>query len=237
MSNFFVNRRFFESLNMKWRYGIMKTKSIFLTILLLFLSSTCFALSGKVVGVSDGDTITVLTSKRKQVKIRLYGIDCPEKKQAFGQKAKTFAKDLAYGKKVSVRQVAKDRYGRIVGWVSINGKSLNKELLKAGLAWHYKQYSSDSSLASLEIKARKSKRGLWSDSNPIPPWEYRRGKKPQKPTKIKTMGKEIYHGNTKSLIFHDSGCRNFNCKKCSITFRSKAEAIQAGYRPCGLCKP
>lgn len=178
--------------------------------------------------MSDGDTITVLTSKKKQVKIRLYGIDCPEKKQAFGKKAKKFTSSMVYGKKVTVRKVTRDKYGRVIGWVSINGKSLNKELLKAGFAWHYKRYSSDTALASLEKRARKAKRGLWADPNPIPPWEYRKGK-----TNVKT----IYHGNTRSLIFHDSGCRNYKCKQCTAIFKSKTKATRAGYRPCRRCKP
>jgi len=128
---------------------------------------------GKVVGVSDGDTIKVLKDS-KQVKIRLAAIDCPEKGQPYGQKAKQFTADLVAGKIVKVWQTDIDRYGRIVGFVFVGDKNLNKELLSAGLAWHYKQYSRDPALAKLEFRARAAKRGLWSEPDPVPPWEWRR---------------------------------------------------------------
>ena len=130
---------------------------------------------GKVVGVHDGDTLTVLVGQ-KQFKIRLDGIDAPELSQSFGRVSKQFASDFAFGKMAEVRVSGIDRYGRTLGEVFILGKSLNEALVAAGLAWHYKQYSKDLRLAALELEARKKHLGLWKDPKPLPPWEYRRKK-------------------------------------------------------------
>lgn len=151
-----------------------------LTILLLFHFSTpVFALSfsGKVVKVSDGDTIEVMHDGHAE-KIRLAGIDCPEKKQAFGQAAKRFTLDLAAQKVVTVKIETTDRYGRTVGEVILpGGKSLNRELVRAGYAWWYQKYSSDTTLGMLESEAQAAHRGLWVDPNPVPPWNWRHSAK------------------------------------------------------------
>jgi endonuclease YncB( thermonuclease family) len=129
-----------------------------------------------VVGVSDGDTITVLEGTT-QYKIRLSGVDAPESKQPFGQKAKQFTSAQVFNKTVSIAVVDKDRYGRLVGDVTIDGKNLSQELVKAGLAWHYSQYSKSPVLAKLESAARAAKQGLWADVKPVAPWEFRKAKK------------------------------------------------------------
>ena len=136
-----------------------RPSAILIIISELICPSILHAFEGKVVGISDGDTIKVLKDG-KQVKIRLAAIDCPEKKQPYGQKAKQFTVDMVAGKVVKVWEADIDRYGRIVGFVFIGDKNLNKELLAAGLAWHYKKYSRDPALAQLEFKARSAKRGL-----------------------------------------------------------------------------
>ena len=158
---------------------ISKTLSILIT---LYFTTICASAdanswSGKVVGVADGDSITVMHNGKGE-KIRLYGIDCPEKRQAFGKKAKQFTSGMVFKKVVKVEPVGTDRYGRTISWVNCDGKSLNEALLKADLAWHYKKYSSDKKLAILENKARQTKAGLWIDPKAQPPWEFRRsGKK------------------------------------------------------------
>lgn len=132
---------------------------------------------GKVVGVSDGDTITILRDRRPE-KVRLHGIDAPEKGQPFGERAKQFTSSLAFRREVTVRVTGHDRrYGRAVAdVVLLDGRSLSRELLRAGYAWWYRQYSTDRSLEDLERQARVARAGLWTDAHPISPWEWRRAK-------------------------------------------------------------
>lgn len=132
-----------------------------------------WAWQGLVVGVTDGDTIKVLHNGKAE-KIRLYGIDCPEKKQAFGKRAKQFTADMVFKQMVEVEPIATDRYGRTIAWVYVADKCLNKELLKAGLAWHYKRYSQDEDLAALEMVSKQNRVGLWSDPHAMPPWDFRK---------------------------------------------------------------
>ena len=130
---------------------------------------------GMVVGISDGDTITVL-HEGKGEKIRLYGIDAPEKGQAFSKRAKQFAFQMVYGKTVEVETKDTDRYGRTVALISVDGQSLNEALIKNGLAWVFRKYCKETfceDWLNLEIVARYGKIGLWSEPNPIPPWEFR----------------------------------------------------------------
>jgi micrococcal nuclease len=137
--------------------------------------------TGKVVRVMDGDTLEVLTQDMTPIRVRLSGIDCPEKGQAFGQRAKQAASDLAFGKTVEVRDKGRDRYGRTAGEVILeDGRSLNRELVRAGLAWWYRQYAKkDADLARLEKEAREAKLGLWADADPLPPWNWRKERKPK----------------------------------------------------------
>ena len=128
---------------------------------------------GRVVRVRDGDSIVVLRGG-VGVEVRLDGIDCPELAQAFGRKAKNFTSGLAFGKSVRLSGKGKDRYGRELADVLLpDGRSLNRELVSAGFAWWYRKYSSDRGLESLEQAARKARRGLWADSGPVPPWDFR----------------------------------------------------------------
>jgi len=137
-------------------------------------SSAVQEFTGKVVAVADGDTITVLRD-RTQVRIRLDGIDCPESRQAFGRRAKSFTSQLAFGNVVTIRPRNKDRYGRTVAEIVLpDGRNLNHELVQAGFAWWLRKYAPhDAELARLEAKAQAAKRGLWSDLDPVPPWDWR----------------------------------------------------------------
>nr|WP_181718601.1 thermonuclease family protein [Pedobacter sp.]QJS06261.1 nuclease [Pedobacter sp.] len=156
-------------------------KSIIISLVLLLLApiAICKELFlGKVVAISDGDTITILTKEYKEIKIRLYGIDCPEKHQDFGNVAKQFTSKLCYGRSIKVQVVDVDRYGRAIGIVTLpDGKILNRELLKAGLAWHYKHFDQSAELSVLEMTAKQKKIGLWSQSKVTPPWEFRKQRK------------------------------------------------------------
>jgi micrococcal nuclease len=157
----------------------METKSrLFpwlLAVVLFLLSATAAAWSGKVVGVIDGDSITVLHDRQPE-KIRVWGIDCPEKGQAFGSKAKQATSLLVFGKIVEVERVTTDRYGRTVALVRVGSTLVNEELLRQGLAWVYTRYCNQllcEEWKRLEREARRAGRGFWLTPNPVPPWEFR----------------------------------------------------------------
>jgi endonuclease YncB( thermonuclease family) len=133
--------------------------------------------SGRVVGVTDGDTITVLHNGRGE-KIRLNGIDCPEKGQAYGNRAKQAASELVFGKDVTLQTHGKDKYGRTIADVLLpDGTNANHTLVKDGWCWWYRKYApEDTVLEGLEQEAREAKKGLWADPQPVPPWEWRKGR-------------------------------------------------------------
>ena len=159
----------------------MRNIAFFLALLLVVLPSHAQTLYGKVVGITDGDTVKVLDGSNQEHKIRLAGIDAPERKQPFGQRAKQYLSDLVYGKNVEVEWHKQDRYKRLVGKIIIRGRDANLEMVKAGLAWHYKKYQSEQSYedrrvyAQADVEARERRRGLWADSQPLEPWEWRKG--------------------------------------------------------------
>ena len=211
-------------------------QAIFCFIIVFFLSGISHAQSpiqGMVVSVADGDTITVLQDS-KQYKIRLYGIDTPEKRQDFGQKAKKFTSDMVFKQYVKVVVYDIDKYGRTVGMVYMGKKCLNEELIRNGFAWVYKKYCPDpfcNNWIQLEQEARGKKLGLWIYDNPIPPWDFRKSKS----SKNNISG--VYHGNVSSHVFHAPGCKHFNCKSCTKVFQDRESAMSKGYRPCGFCNP
>lgn len=214
-----------------------QTAILFLT--LLFLPALCLAqnLTGKVISVADGDTITILTKSKQEVKIRLYGIDTPESRQAFGQKAKQFTSSLVYGKQVDVKAYDTDKYGRTVDVVLVNGQNVNEEIIRAGYAWQYRKYCLESfcpGWLKFEESARASKIGLWYDKNPTPPWEWRKTSKgsnsPENSSPLPSISSGAYHGNIRSHVLHAPGCQHYNCKNCTIMFSSVGEALGAGYR-------
>lgn len=134
--------------------------------------------TGMVTAIKDGDTFEVLYDGQAE-RVRLAEIDCPESAQAYGKKAKQFASDLCFGKTVTVDSGNKrDRYGRVVGIVTTEeGINVNEALVKAGYAWHYKDYSSNKQIGVYEEQARQKGLGLWADNNPTPPWEWRKNKR------------------------------------------------------------
>lgn len=156
-------------------------KTTLLKLLFCFFFFTTSLLSaetvvGKCVGVTDGDTATVLVDGNRQVKVRFHGIDAPESSQDFGQRAKQKLSDLIYGKEVKVDILERDKYGRSVGKVYVGSTYTNYEMVKSGLAWHYVQYAkNDVELAFAEKQAKGAKIGLWSHANPTPPWNWRKG--------------------------------------------------------------
>lgn len=162
----------------------MRTYSLVLLVVVAFLSSfaTAEVLHGEVTGVTDGDTITLLNSQKQQHKIRLGGIDAPEKAQPFGRRSMQSLSELVFGRTVSVEVNKRDRYGRLVGRVLVDGLDANLEQVRRGLAWHYKTYQEEQPLLDrllyirTEREAQEGRRGLWEDARPVPPWEWRRRK-------------------------------------------------------------
>ena len=157
-------------------------------LVFLFVAASADVLTGKVVKVVDGDTLYVLDANYKQHKIRLAGIDAPERKQAYGLASRKHLASIVAGKQVTVEYQKRDRYGRIVGKVLLvvvfhtSGDEIDVclEQVKAGFAWHYKKYQHEQSredqklYAVAEANARDARLGLWRENNPIPPWEHRR---------------------------------------------------------------
>ena len=128
----------------------------------------------RVVSVHDGDTITGLDESKTQYKIRLDAIDAPELGQPFGQASKKALSEKVFGKDVVVIPKTKDKYGRTVGHILIDGRDVNLMMLEEGMAWHYKHYDRNARLARAEDEARAAKKGLWSDGEPVPPWDWRK---------------------------------------------------------------
>lgn len=150
---------------------------IFTLLFLGLLVSDNLVLIGKVVRVADGDTVTILTDQREQIRVRLDGIDAPERGQDFGTKATLFVRDLCLNKTVTIHKKETDRYGRVLGVLYVGDVNVNEALIRQGLAWHYKHYSNDPILDSLERLARREKLNIWSMDSPIAPWIYRKSKK------------------------------------------------------------
>lgn len=152
-----------------------------LAITVLFpMPAQASAFEAKVVGVTDGDTVTVVTADHRQFKIRVAGIDAPEKKQAFGARAKQALSDCAFGQSAMIDGDKLDRYGRTVAKVIVRGTDCGLQQVRRGFAWHFKRYAKEQApddriaYSSAEIEARDAKRGLWSDPVPIAPWDFRK---------------------------------------------------------------
>ncbi|MFY7953916.1 MAG: thermonuclease family protein [Armatimonadaceae bacterium] len=211
--------------------------------------------SGRVVGVSDGDTITVLASGNRQVKVRLDGIDAPESRQDYGQRAKQLASDLVFGKQVTVTTKERDRYGRTVGSVTVGGVDVNLAMVSAGMAWWYRQYApGNAALERAESSARAARRGLWASSSPVPPWEFRRGGRgsssgvlfPGGSAKGRSGGGDVpgaatpapsaasLYRTTSGKKYHRDGCSGLRRSRIPV---SLSEAVSLGLGPCGLCRP
>ena len=179
--------------------------------------------TGKVIGVTDGDTIKVLVN-RKTVKVRLEGIDAPEAKQSFGNKSKQALSKIAFGKIVVVKKTGEDRYGRTLGVIMVGSVDVNAKMIEDGWAWHYKNYNDEERLAKLEEKAKSAKRGLWADPNPLAPWVYR--------TRQRTSNDPpatMFWLNSSSNVRHNQNCEHFkNTKRGRLCGPSDG-------KPCGIC--
>lgn len=147
-----------------------------MTLLGLFLLGTAAQaqrLAGVVLGVHDGDTLTLLTDDRQTLKVRLANIDAPELSQTYGPAARQGLAHAVYQHRVTVDYTQSDRYGRLIGHVDLEGQDVNLAQVAKGLAWVYRQYTSDPALLQAERDARNHRLGLWQDQNPMAPWDYR----------------------------------------------------------------
>lgn len=151
------------------------SRLVVLVSFLLLSPAVAAELLGRVVGLSDGDTMTVLTAERRQVRVRLGEIDTPESRQPYGTRAQQVLSGMVFGKEVRVVVQDIDQYGRSVGRVFQGSLDVNAEMVRQGAAWVYRQYSRDASLLQLEAEARSARRGLWAmpEAERTPPWEWR----------------------------------------------------------------
>ncbi len=207
------------------------------TIIVLLLTGLVFAapprvveeLSGKVIDVTDGDTIKVLVNK-ETITVRLEGIDAPESKQSFGKKSKEALAELVAEKTVTVKKTGTDKYKRTLGIVIVGKLDANAKLIEDGWAWHFKKYNDEERLAKLEDAARKANRGLWADENPLAPWDYRaRQKIPEVAPKGLNDQKTMYWLNISSGVRHNESCEHFQRTK-----RGRLCTADEG-QPCGIC--
>lgn len=161
------------------RRGCFTTKKFIALIITLITAFGVYEFApGRVIGVADGDTITVYTLERERKKVRLYGVDAPESKQDWGPEARDFAHDLVFLQEVDLSIITTDQYGREVALVKLSdGRILNEELIKSGHAWVYRQYCKKAfcdNWIAMELAARVKKEGLWGQKNPVAPWNWRK---------------------------------------------------------------
>ncbi|PIQ20808.1 MAG: SNase-like nuclease [Cytophagales bacterium CG18_big_fil_WC_8_21_14_2_50_42_9] len=200
----------------------------------------------KVISIKDGDTIELLKDGQP-VRVRLQGVDAPEKKQDFGTRSRQFTSDLSFGQYVNLVVDGTDRYGRTVGTIILpDGRTLNQELVRNGFAWHYKAYSKDEELARLEEEARAEKRGLWAGPNPIAPWDFRKkGRTANTEESATEKPAKIPITNTSKVFICDSkGAKTYHVREnCSVLNRCKSErqtltlkkATALGRKACQVC--
>jgi endonuclease YncB( thermonuclease family) len=192
------------------------------------------AFDAHVVSIVDGDTVdVVLEGQTRRVRIRLEGIDAPERGEPFSTAAARSARVLLFDQRARVEGRDVDRYGRLVARISARGTDASVELITAGLACHYTQYSSDARLASAEAEARRAGRGLWAAGAARPDCATASG--PSAAPRASGPPETTFHGNVVSHVYHAPSCRNYNCRNCTRTFQSETEAHASGFRPAGDC--
>jgi micrococcal nuclease len=185
--------------------------------------------------IRDGDTFDARGPGGATVTIRLYGVDAPESAQEYGQASKQFLAGLLTGKRLEVYPAGFERNNRLVARVTIGGEDASTALLRAGLAWHASDFSRDPVLAETERAARRTRAGLWESSNPIPPWVFRRPKRPPAAATKAASQTGPFRGNVQSLVFHAPGCVDYACKRCTRLFTTESAASAAGFRAHSRC--
>jgi len=219
------------------------TAALLATLLCLSATAQQQTITGKVVGVSDGETITVLDADNRRHRVRLMGIDAPEINQDFGRRAKQSLSDLVFGKTVTVTSRKKDKYGRTLGEVTLDGKDISLEQVQRGMAWayHYSAIRPEEPMPEelAEEQARKERRGLWADASPVPPWEFRESGKTAKARHAKPLATATgpIIGNRNSKIYHLPNCPDYSkvAERNRVPFKTEAEAQATGYRKARNC--
>ena len=189
--------------------------------------------SARVVSVADGDTLDVVAPGDRRVRIRLEGIDSPERGEPFSNVARNLTRQLAFDKTVQVKVHDVDRYGRLVARVTSQGKDVSLELVRAGLATHYTVFSFDPKLEAAQRLALQERRGMWKDGVPAS----RTGATATSPPRAAAAldAQAAFVGNVSSRVYHTRTCRNAGCKNCTRPFATQADAQAAGFRPAGDC--
>jgi endonuclease YncB( thermonuclease family) len=190
-----------------------------------------------VIGIVDGDTLDVLRANRhRTIRIRLDGIDAPERGEAFTQQAKNLTRVLAFDHDVIVVGKELDRYGRLVARVRLGRKDLSVEIVAAGLACHFLRYSADPVLARAEADAKSAGRGFWAPGVPKPACVGAAAGPPRSAiSAVAGITSSTFVGNVNNRVYHASSCRNAHCKNCTKEFHSRAEAEAAGFHAAGDC--
>jgi micrococcal nuclease len=220
--------------------------SVILFLVLILAPVSSWAWQGKVVGVPACDTVTVL-HEGKSEEIKLYGIACPEHVQDFSLQAIEFTLKMVLGERVEVIPISIDPKGLAVGTLSVGKKSLNEELIRAGLVWVSRSRCKESFCSQwkqVQDDARRTRVGLWAIPETVPTTGSGQEKGLSKdeqpsPSNSKRRSKEAnyLHGDTVTHVFHSPNCKDYNCRSCIVPFKAKDQAIRAGYRPCELCNP
>jgi len=217
-----------------------------LGLLLMPLLAQAEQFTGKVVSIRTGDTLSIVRNGRV-VQVRLYGVVCPERRQAFGTQAQQFTREVAFRQTVAVvvDTVATDitgRRGRLIAAIQLpNGWDLSQALVQAGYAWHDTRYAPyDKRLAQLQAEAQAAQRGLWADANPVPPWEEDQGQRRPASAEVPqgaASSQAVIIGNRYRKVYHWPGCPEYNkvSRRNRIVFQDREAAEQAGYRPAENC--
>ncbi len=235
-----------RSLEATRRRGILP--GILIAIIALLSTLTCQSQTssyfGRVVSVSDGDTMTILDRDYREHKIRLNGIDAPEAGQDFGQVSRMNLARMVFGREVLIIQLATDKYERDLARVVFDRTDVNLEQVRAGMAWFYRAYERDipdwyrEALDEAEREAREARRGLWQHRNPQPPWEFRERKREVNGSApVSRNPAASIAGNRKSGIYHRPDCPDYDrvSESNRVYFKTEEEALKAGYRKARNC--
>ena len=231
--------------------------ALLLTVCLPVCARAVDFVEGEVISIADGDTLTVLDRDKRQHRVRLLGIDAPERGQDFGERSRQSLADLVFNKQVHVIVPKLDRYGRKLGKVTLGRTDVNLEQLRAGMAWYYRQYAADvfkddrPIYDRAEREAKAAKRGLWADPRPVAPWEFRLTERGRREATEDQPARPVHPspaepaaatapivGNRRSKIYHWPGCQNYNTISPAnrVTFPTREAAERAGYRAARNCR-